>query len=273
MKNGNFAHRFLSENIHKITATRKMIVERMIIRILIFSLWVLIAILAKQNIIISRSSSKMAVFSEFDSSSFFLFLSSFWLPVAHEDESAFFDFVREDMINTPFLFYQHGGVEMKKWKFCSSLSFILTGLILTIVLCHKQDHSYMIIFPQLLIFSGIALHLKITHRNFENAFKEIVIFLICSAFFFLSILLLIYLYISKLTLCISFTAFFSGLFLFISIRYFANVCYTLIKSIRQAAATKNQKAEFVMWVVTFLSSVATIISLLIALLEFMIHEI
>ena len=71
MKNGNFAHRFLSENIHKITATRKMIVERMIIRILIFSLWVLIAILAKQNIIISRSSSKMAVFSEFDSSSFF----------------------------------------------------------------------------------------------------------------------------------------------------------------------------------------------------------
>ena len=102
MKNGNFAHRFLSENIHKITATRKMIVERMIIRILIFSLWVLIAILAKQNIIISRSSSKMAVFSEFDSSSFFLFLSSFWLFVAHEDESAFFDFVRENTIKTPF---------------------------------------------------------------------------------------------------------------------------------------------------------------------------
>ena len=99
MKNGNFAHRFLSENIHKITATRKMIVERMIIRILIFSLWVLIAILAKQNIIISRSSSKMAVFSEFDSSSFFLFLSSFWLFVAHEDESAFFDFVRETSLD------------------------------------------------------------------------------------------------------------------------------------------------------------------------------
>ena len=103
MKNGNFAHRFLSENIHKITATRKMIVERMIIRILIFSLWVLIAILAKQNIIISRSSSKMAVFSEFNSSSFFLFLSPFWLSVvAHEDESAFFDFVRENTVKTPF---------------------------------------------------------------------------------------------------------------------------------------------------------------------------
>ena len=46
-----------------------------------------------------------------------MFLSSFWLSAtAHGDGSAFFDFVREDMIKTPFLFYQHGGVEMKKWK-------------------------------------------------------------------------------------------------------------------------------------------------------------
>ena len=264
---------FLSENIHKITATRKTIVERTIIRILIFSLWVLIAILAKQNIIISRSSSKMAIFSGFDASTFFLFFSSFWFPVAHEDESAFFDFVREDMINTPFLFYQHGGVEMKKWKFCSSLSFILTGLILTIVLCHKQDHSYMIIFPQLLIFIGIALHLKITHQDYESAFKEIIRFLVYSAVFLIAILLLIQIYFSKEALLIFIFIIFSGFFLFASIRYFANVCYTLLKSIRQAAATKNQKAEFVMWVVTFLSSVATIISLLIALPEFMIHEI
>ena len=273
MKNGNFAHRFLSENIHKITATRKMIVERMIIRILIFSLWVLIAILAKQNIIISRSSSKMAVFSEFDSSSFFLFLSSFWLFVAHEDESAFFDFVREDMIKTPFLFYQHGGVEMKKWKFCSSLSFILTGLILTIVLCHKQDHSYMIIFPQLLIFSGIALHLKIAHQDYESAFKEIIRFLVYSAVFLIAILLSIKIYIKNdfwLTLLYTIL---SGIAFTTSIRYFVNVCYTLLKSIRQATATKNQKTEFVMWVVTFLSSVASIMSLLIAILEFMIHKI
>lgn len=162
---------------------------------------------------------------------------------------------------------------MKKWKFCSSLSFILTGLILTIVLCHKQDHSYMIIFPQLLIFSGIALHLKIAHQDYESAFKEIIRFLVYSAVFLIAILLLVYLYFSDSALWVLFTAFFSGLFLFISIRYFANVCYTLLKSIRQATATKNQKAEFVMWVVTFLSSVATIISLLIALPEFMIHKI
>lgn len=162
---------------------------------------------------------------------------------------------------------------MKKWKFCSSLSFILTGLILTIVLCHKQDHSYMIIFPQLLIFIGIALHLKITHQDYESAFKEIIRFLVYSAVFLIAILLLIQIYFSKEALLIFIFIIFSGFFLFASIRYFANVCYTLLKSIRQAAATKNQKAEFVMWVVTFLSSVATIISLLIALSEFMIHEI
>lgn len=244
----------------------------MIIRISIFSLWVLIAILAKQNIIISRSSSKMAVFSEFDSSSFFLFFSPFWFSaVAHEDKSAFFDFAREDMINTPS--YSYGGAKMKKWKFCSSLSFILTGLILTIVLCHKQDHSYMIIFPQLLIFIGIALHLKITHQDYESAFKEIIRFLAYSAVFLIAILLLIQIYFSKKALLIFIFIIFSGFFLFASIRYFVNVCYTLLKSIRQATATKNQKTEFVMWVVTFLSSVASIISLLIALLEFMIHKI
>ena len=177
------------------------------------------------------------------------------------------------MIKTPFLFYQHGGVEMKKWKFCSSLSFILTGLILTIVLCHKQDHSYMIIFPQLLIFSGIALHLKIAHQDYESAFKEIIRFLVYSAVFLIAILLSIKIYIKNdfwLTLLYTIL---SGIAFTTSIRYFVNVCYTLLKSIRQAAATKNQKAEFVMWVVTFLSSVATIISLLIALPEFMIHEI
>ena len=90
-------------------------------------------------------------------------------------------------------------VEMKKWKFCSSLSFILTGLILTIVLCHKQDHSYMIIFPQLLIFSGIALHLKIAHQDYESAFKEIIRFLVYSAVFLIAILLSIKIYISKMT--------------------------------------------------------------------------
>lgn len=88
---------------------------------------------------------------------------------------------------------------MKKWKFCSSLSFILTGLILTIVLCHKQDHSYMIIFPQLLIFSGIALHLKIAHQDYESAFKEIIRFLVYSAVFLIAILLSIKIYISKMT--------------------------------------------------------------------------
>lgn len=244
----------------------------MIIRILIFSLWVLIAILAKQNIIISRSSSKMAVFSEFDSSSFFLFFSPFWFSaVAHEDKSAFFDFAREDMINTPS--YSHRGAKMKKWKFCSSLSFILTGLILTIVLCHKQDHSYMIIFPQLLIFSGIALHLKIAHQDYESAFKEIIRFLVYSAVFLIAILLSIKIYIENDFLFTLLYTILSGIVFTTSIRYFVNVCYTLLKSIRQATATKNQKTEFVMWVVTFLSSVASIISLLIALLEFMIHKI
>ena len=162
---------------------------------------------------------------------------------------------------------------MKKWKFCSSLSFILTGLILTIVLCHKQDHSYMIIFPQLLIFSGIALHLKIAHQDYESAFKEIIRFLVYSAVFLIAILLSIKIYIKNdfwLTLLYTIL---SGIAFTTSIRYFVNVCYTLLKSIRQATATKNQKTEFVMWVVTFLSSVASIISLLIALLEFMIHKI
>ena len=103
MKNGNFAHRFLSENIHKITATRKMIVERMIIRILIFSLWVLIAIFAKQNITISRSISEMRNFSRSSFSLSFLLFSFFsFSSAAHGDGSAFCDFVREYMIKIPF---------------------------------------------------------------------------------------------------------------------------------------------------------------------------
>ena len=160
---------------------------------------------------------------------------------------------------------------MKKWKFCSSLSLILTGFILTVALYHKENHNYIVIFPQILTVSGIALHLKITHQNFENAFKEIVKFLICSALFLISILMLIQLYFSRKILCSFLLALLSGLFLFISIRYFINFCYALLGNIRQATATKNQKAEFVMWIVTFLSSVATIISLLITLPELLLH--
>ena len=86
-----------------ITAIRKTIVERIILRISSFSFFVVVPICTKQTIVIAKISSRMAVFSEFDSSSFFLFLSPFWLSVvAHEDESAFFDFVRENTVKTPF---------------------------------------------------------------------------------------------------------------------------------------------------------------------------
>ena len=76
-----------------ITAIRKTIVERTIIRVLIFSLWVLIAIFAKQNITISRSISEMRNFSRSSFSLSFLLFSFFrFSAAAHGDEFVSFLF-------------------------------------------------------------------------------------------------------------------------------------------------------------------------------------
>ncbi len=157
--------------------------------------------------------------------------------------------------------------EKRQWKYCTSLSCIITGTVLTLAL-HKQG-GFMSLICSIIIALGVIFHIRIMKKNLNTSLKNFIVFLanfsmLLMAMLFTSLLQIIegrpILIFSLDVLTVLLSVF--------SIRYFLNLIYHLILYLKSSLRKKEQdekKIDYTMWIISFFSAIATIFSLFVSI--------
>lgn len=151
------------------------------------------------------------------------------------------------------------------WRYCTSVSFMITGVLLTVAL-HKQENPLTLL-PPILIFIGIALHVKIMRQDYREAFRQILKFLMCFALFLVSLLCMIGIQFAKKGIAVISLTLLAVVLLICSIRYFLNISYILVCHIKEMTNKQKSKMDFTMWTTSLFAAFATIFSVVITAID------
>lgn len=159
----------------------------------------------------------------------------------------------------------------KCWKYCTSVSCIMTGTILTTAL-HKQG-CFTTIACLIIVLIGIICHIKIMKKDLNTSLKNFVIFLAHFVMLLTAMLFTSFIRTSiKNPIFVSIFAVFTVTFFFFSIRYFSNLIYCLVLYLKTFLREKEKeenkgqkKIDYTMWIVSLFSALATIFSLFVSI--------